>query len=77
MTLEEEFEHFKNLHKYCILKQRLIDIFEKQLTELNIPCFLNKQLDNKVDYCIFEIARIGMYDELYELAWNETKQNFS
>lgn len=76
ITLEAEFEHYKRLHKYYILRQRLIEVFDKELS-VNIPSFLNHDLENKIDYCIVEIARMGKYNELYELAWNETKQKFA
>lgn len=74
MTLEQEFEEYKSLHKYCILKKRLIEIFQNK--EINIPSFNNDEIEARVEFLMCEVARIGKYDELYELAWNETKDNF-
>ena len=75
MNFEQEFEQYKNIHKYCVLKARLVEIFEKE--GVNIPNFLDKELESRIDYCMCEIAKAGKYDELYELAWNETKERFS
>lgn len=80
-TLEQEFEEQKALHKYVILKAKIVQYY-KDLNEMqspNIPTFLlTDRIDQQADQDISEILRLpdGLYrfNSLYERAWEEIRE---
>ena len=77
-TLEQEFETFKALHKYAIMKVKLTRYF-KDLEEgtIQLPDFLrpNDTPEKKADKAIRELALAPdggkRFNELYEKAYQE------
>lgn len=80
LTLEQEFEENKHLHKYAILKKFLISYYEDlQNTGVTIPSFLNnKTPEQQANEYIADLALMNdnykTYNEKYELAWNKLVQ---
>ena len=80
-TLEQEFEEYKAIHKYAVLKAKLIqyytDLNESQ--PLNIPTFLlADRIDRQADEDIKELLTlpdgISRFNSLYERAWEEIRE---
>ena len=75
-TLEQEFEEFKAIHKFAILKAKMIDYYNTlEDGELNIPSFLRKDTpEKKADKDIRELLCLGdggaKFNSLYEMAWD-------
>lgn len=77
-TLEREFEDFKALHKYAIMKVKLVRYF-KDLEEgsIQLPDFLrpNDTPEKKADKAIHELVTApdggAKFNQLYEQAYQE------
>lgn len=74
IELAREFEQFKALHKYCVLKAKLMkDYIDLENQGIDIPYFLKQETpEQKADK---EIAKMLMFNKekfnsLYEDAWN-------
>lgn len=75
MTLEQQFEQAKALHKYVILKAKLMDYYRTiEATTVTIPYFLNNSspeelADRDLQYLLRNDKE--KYHRLYEKAWYE------
>ena len=79
ITLEQEFEKFKAIHKYSILKARIMNYYsDLQDTGVNIPYFLREDTPEKLaERDLKELLTkrgIKEFDRLYELAYQEVSQ---
>ena len=78
LTLEEEFEEYKILHKCKVLKAVLIPYYyDLQNTGVTIPCFLNNQTpEQQANEYIADLTLKGdnfkELNEKYEKAWKKT-----
>lgn len=74
MILEKEFEQYKALHKYCILKARIMQYY-KDLEEgqINLPDFMRETPEQKADKDLTKLIMFSpnKFNELYEQAWND------
>lgn len=76
MDLEQEFEQYKALHKYAVLKATIIRYFmDLEDNQINLPDWLRETPEQKADK---EIKRLIMkndnlqeFNELYEKAYNK------
>lgn len=78
-TLEEEFEEFKALHKYSVLKAKIVMYYaDLQDTGVNIPYFLREDTPEKLaERDLKELLTkrgIKEFNRLYELAYQEVSQ---
>jgi hypothetical protein len=81
ITLEQEFENFKALHKYAIMKVKLVRYFQ-DLEEgtIQLPDFLrpNDTPEKKADKAIRELVSAPdggkRFNELYEQAYQELSE---
>ncbi len=77
MTLEQEFEEIKAVHKYAVLKAKLLQYYtDLQNTGITIPSFLQpKTPEQSADEYISELMLKGdnfkLFNTKYELAWQE------
>ena len=73
VSLEDEFEQYKALHKYSILKAMVIDYFQTlEQGEVNIPDFQRDDSPEKKaekELAKLAIADINRFNSLYEEAW--------
>lgn len=73
--LEAEFEEIKALHKYAILKARIINYYEtSQQGEVNMPDFMRDDTPEKLadrDLKNLVLNDINKFNRLYELAYKE------
>ena len=76
-TLEEEFEEFKALHKYSVLKAKIVMYYaDLQDTGVNISYFLREDTPDKLadrDLKTLLSSKRGFeeFNRLYEIAWKE------
>lgn len=77
-TLEREFEDFKALHKYAIMKVKLVRYFrDLEEATAQIPNFLrpNDTPEAKADQAIYELVNAPdggkRFNQLYEQAYQE------
>ena len=73
-TLEKEFEEYKALHKYSVLKAKIMQYY-KDLEEgqVNLPDFMRETPEEKADK---ELSILVSYypekfNRLYERVWEE------
>ena len=77
ITLEQEFEEFKAIHKYSVLKAKLMKYYEDLYnTGITIPSFLqNKTPEQSANEYISDLMLksddFKLFNAKYELAWNE------
>ena len=75
VTLEDEFEQFKAVHKLSILKAKIIDYYKTlEQGAVNLPGFMRddtpeKKADKDVKNLI--LTDINKFNSLYEKAWCE------
>ena len=73
--LEREFEEFKSLHKYAILKARIMNYYETlQQGEVNMPDFMRDDTPEKLadrDLKNLVLNDINKFNDLYEQAYTE------
>lgn len=75
MNLEQEFEQFKALHKYAILKAKIMDYYRTiRQGEVNIPEFMDEFAPERL--ADIELRRLVLNDmdkfnSLYETAYKE------
>lgn len=73
--LENEFDKFKALHKYAILKARIMNYYETlQQGEVNMPDFMRDDTPEKLadrDLKNLVLNDINKFNSLYELAYKE------
>lgn len=77
MTLEAEFEQYKALHKYVILKAKIMQYYKDlEADSINIPCFMrddspSKRADKDIRNLILLPDGGKKFNELYEKAYYE------
>ena len=77
MTLEEEFEERKAIHKYAVLKAELLNYYiSLNNAGATIPSFLQKQTpEDKANEYLADLAlkndNFKTFNEKYELAWQK------
>lgn len=75
MSLEREFEEFKALHKYAILKAMMMRYFETvQQGEVNMPDFMRDDTPEKLadkELRKLVVNDINKFNSLYEKAYEE------
>lgn len=81
MTLEKEFEEYKALHKYSILKAKMMRYFETiEQSEIDIPEFQKDEHDkNRIEFLanrelnalVLRDDNLQKFNSLYEKAWAE------
>lgn len=75
VTLEEEFEQFKALHKFSILKAMMIRYYETiQQGQVNLPDFMRDDTPEKLadkDLKDLVLNDINKFNSLYEKAYTE------
>ena len=77
MELETEFEQYKALHKYTILKAKIMQYYmDLEAAGVNIPCFMqndnfSKRADRDIKNLILLPDGGKKFNELYELAYKE------
>lgn len=73
--LENEFEQFKALHKYAILKAKMMNYFETiQQGEINLPDFMRDDTPEKladIEIRKLVVNDIDKFNSLYEKAYLE------
>ena len=70
-TLEREFEEFKAIHKYSVLKAKLIKYYD-DLQNANVICFNSEdRADEFILNLILKNNGYELFNEKYELAWKE------
>ena len=73
--LENEFEQFKTLHKYAILKAKIMDYYETlQQGQINLPDFMRDDTPEKLadrDLKNLVLNDINKFNDLYEQAYIE------
>lgn len=78
-SLEDEFEQYKALHKYAVLKAKMIMYYEVVLANsVELPPFMGGDTPEKcADRDIKELALndINKFNESYEKAWCEIAPN--
>lgn len=80
-TLEQEFEEYKALHKYSILKARIMQYYaDLEGTGVNIPDFLRddtpeKLADRDLQELLSTCSGIEKFNKLYEMAWQEIAES--
>lgn len=82
-TLEREFEEFKALHKYSILKAKLTQYFsDLEANEVNIPDFLRigQRPEDKADIALRHLLSVPggfkEFNRLYEIAYQELAERY-
>ena len=75
VTLEDEFEQFKAVHKLAILKAKMIDYYETlEQGKINLPDFQRDdtpEIKANKDVMYLLLTDINKFNSLYEKAWNE------
>ena len=77
LTLEEEFEQYKAVHKYSVLKAKIMDYYTTlDQGQINLPDFLRDDTPEKLaDRDLKELMSLKdggvKFNRLYENAWNE------
>ena len=75
MNLEREFEEFKALHKYAILKAKMMDYYNTiQQGEVNLPDFMRDDTPEKLadkELRNLVVNDINKFNSLYEKAYEE------
>lgn len=75
VTLEDEFEQFKAIHKLAILKAKMIDYYETlEQGKINLPDFQRDdtpEIKANKDVMYLLLTDINKFNSLYEKAWNE------
>ena len=75
MNLEREFEEFKALHKYAILKAKMMDYYNTiQQGEVNLPDFMRDDTPEKLadkELRNLVVTDINKFNSLYEKAYEE------
>ena len=75
VSLEDEFEQYKAVHKLAILKVKIIDYYRTlEQTGINIPDFMRDDTpEKKADKDIKNLllTDINKFNSLYEKAWGE------
>lgn len=77
LTLEKEFEEYKALHKYSVLKAKIMKYYmDLEEGQINLPDFLRETPENKADRDISELLMFhrDKFNELYERAWEEVRE---
>ncbi len=74
MELEQEFEQYKALHKYAILKARIMQYFiDLEANQVDIPVFMRNNPEQKADIELRRLAskkdNFKEFNRLYELAY--------
>ena len=74
MELEQEFEQYKALHKYAILKARIMQYFiDLEANQVDIPVFMRTNPEQKADIELRRLAsqkdNLEEFNRLYELAY--------
>ena len=73
--LEKQFEEFKALHKYAILKAKIMNYYETmQQGQINLPDFMRDDTPEKLadkELRKLVINDINRFNELYEKAYAE------
>jgi hypothetical protein len=73
--LENEFEQFKALHKYAILKAKMMNYYETvQQGQINLPDFMRDDTPEKLadkDLKDLVLNDINKFNSLYEKAYTE------
>lgn len=77
LTLEQEFEEFKALHKFSVLKGKMINYYRTiQQNEENLPNFMRddtpeKLADRDIRNLVLLNDGLFKFNSLYEKAWCE------
>lgn len=75
MNLEQEFEQFKALHKYAILKAKIMDYYRTiRQNEVNIPEFMDDFAPERladIELRKLVLSDMGKFNRLYEIAYEE------
>ena len=77
LTLEEEFEQYKAVHKYSVLKAKIMDYYATlEQGQVNLPDFLRDDTPEKLaNRDLKELMSLNdggvKFNSLYENAWNE------
>ena len=78
MSLEQEFEEYKALHKYAILKTKIMDYYRTiRQGEVNIPDFMDdfapaRMADIQLRKLV--LSDMDKFNSLYEQAYTELAQ---
>lgn len=74
ITLEQEFEQFKALHKYAVLKAKIMKYYsDLEVNAVDIPYFLKETPEQKADKDLSYLLLFhkDKFNELYEEVWKE------
>ncbi len=82
MSLEQEFEEFKAIHKYSILKAVMMKYYsdlEEMREETNMPDFMREDTPEKlaeksIKTLILGEDGINRFNYFYDLAWNKVAE---
>lgn len=78
LTLEQEFEQFKAIHKYAILKAKIMNYYQNiQDGQVNIPNFMRSDSPEKLadrDLRNLILNDTSKFNYLYELAYQELSE---
>ena len=74
LSLEKEFEIYKEVHKIAILQAKLTAYHKsKQESGIRIPFFMTKSPEQRAEEDVLELMCKAphAFEQLYERAWNE------
>lgn len=77
VTLEREFEEYKALHKYAVLKAKVMDYYNTlEQSQVNLPNFMRddnaeKLADRELRRLVLLDDNLATFNRLYERAWEE------
>ena len=79
MKLEQEFEHFKILHKSSVIKAVAMKYYGDQYdSEINLPSFIESKEDiveRKANSYLLELANdSAQFNKVYRNCWERVKE---
>jgi hypothetical protein len=73
LSLEKEFEIYKEIHKVTILQAKMTMYYETKQGEIKLPSFMTKPPSKQAEEDVLDLMckNPDAFNSLYERAWSE------